>query len=149
MSSNIRLDARAALSTYVIFGFFVLPGCGVMLLDRRIQTTICFSAILILIFAWVRRFRIVVDETSLSYTSLFGGKKIVKLDDITTAHTEIGSKDRFGPVMRFELECKPPSREHQIVINMKVFSRKDLHSLFEILHDKMAKPPRISIFGRE
>ena len=109
MSSNVRLDVRAAPSTYVMGSIFALPICGVMLLDQRIQTT----------------------------------------EDITSARTEFSSKDPFGPVMRFELELKPPSVERQIVINMKVFSRKDLHSLFEILHDKMTAPPRISIFGRD
>lgn len=66
------------------------------------------------------------------------------LSDITSAKTDIGPQKLFGPFHR--LVIQPGHRRNPIVINMKVFSTRDLHALFEILGGKMIGKPRYKVF---
>jgi hypothetical protein len=122
----------------------------VILLATQVIGKVLGCAVLALGFAWIGRFRIVIDEPTLFYTSLFGGTRAVELSHIASTRTEFGSKGYpFGPVMRLVVTIAPPSEEPQIAINTKVFSRRDLRKLFDILAHKMEEPPFMSLFGRE
>lgn len=147
MSTKVILDARAAVSTYVVFGLmFGLICCFTVLVYRQCIPTILSCAVLFFIFVWIRTFRILVDGAKLSYNSLFGGKRSAQLDEIVSARTEIGIRNTFGPMYRLILKLSDSREKSQIVINMKVFRREDVVKLLGILRDKMTDQPRLSLF---
>ena len=147
MGTEVVLDARAAASTYVVFGLMFVPLCCFsILVFRQSSSTILCSSVLLLIFVWIRTYRIVVDGAELSYTSLFGGRQSVQLEEIASARTEIGIRDALGPMYRLVLELSGHAEKSQIVINMKVFRREDMATLIGILRDKMTDQPRFSLF---
>jgi hypothetical protein len=148
MRSDVRLDARAATSTYVLLGSIFGLFFGASLAARSFSLTIFLSIVGVFGVVWIRRYRIIVDCTSVTYVSLSGGRVSTRLDDIASARTAIRPRGSSGSLLRLELELTSP-KNSQINIDMKVFSRMDLKCLFELLHEKIAEPPRLSIFGRE
>ncbi len=82
----------------------------------------------------------------LSYTTLFGGTRTVELCDIESVRTEIGPQKLFGPFCRLVIEPASLSGKRPILINMKVFSAKDLQTLFGILGEKTKGNPQHSAF---
>jgi len=147
MNTRIILDIRAAASTYVVFALLFGPICFFSIaVYREYSTTILFSLVLAFIFTWIRKFRIVVDDATLSYSSLFGGRQSVQLNEIVSARTEIGTRRALDPMYRMVLELEHSAGKSPIIINMKVFRRKDIAGLVAILRDKMAEQPRLSLF---
>lgn len=146
MSTKVILDARAAVSTYVVFGLMFGPLCCLSILKfRESSATIVLSFVLLFIFVWIRTYRVVVDGAQLSYNSLFGGKQSVQLSQIVSVRTEIGIRDAFGPMYRLVLELASAKGKSQIIVNMKVFRREDMVKLTGILRDKMTEQPRLSL----
>jgi hypothetical protein len=154
-----RLTARAATSTYIVFALlclpFTLPVMKVAnqgLAYHRIEVPsdlfvmLVFPALIVLVFLWVSRFRILVSDSQLSYRTLFGGTRSLQLSQIVSARTEIGAGRSLGPFYR--LIITPKDGTSPMVINMKIFSRTDLQKLFAILHDKVAGEVRLSIFAK-
>lgn len=143
------IDARAAISTYAIWvtisGFLF-----VLYLFTNLGATpkILLGSISALTLLWIRAYRIIFDGRTITYRTLFGGTKSIELASITSARTEVGTKDRLGPMFRLVLEGSGASGEPPIVINMKPFKREDLQRLSKILEPKMVGHPRLQIFGK-
>lgn len=87
------------------------------------------------IYVWFRSFSIQVSDGTLQYHSLFGGSRVIPLSEIKRAAIEVGiSKytDRFRPLFRLSIVSKDSSFD----INLKVFNKEDLQTLFMVLHAK-------------
>ncbi len=91
----------------------------------------------VLVYLWLFSLRLVVSADSLSYTSLFRGRRTFKFSEIKRVSVECGIRecsDRFKPFVR--LVVAPTDRlEDPIYANLKVFSRRDLQLLFGALRD--------------
>ena len=108
-SSRPELSAGAALSTYLIFGaisiFVTFPPLMMTTekwADHRSDLPSDLAALLFCVglpaavFFWIRRFRIVVSNSQLSYRSLFSGTRSIALSDVKSAKTEIGMHRLLG-----------------------------------------------------
>jgi hypothetical protein len=157
------LDARAATSTYVVFGLIVAVPCLLSPIAMSIDSMsrdkshwvhdsvviIFFSAVILLTFLWIRKFRILVEDSVLSYTSLFGGTRTLNLVDIEVARTEHGPQALLGPFFRLVVQPTAFANKPPIIINMKIFSRRDLEELFVILGDKVKGEPHYSMLRKK
>jgi len=143
------LRARSCASTYIVLGSFagILLVCGFAAFLRTHDRNIVLVPLLAtaLLFSWISAFKIEVVNDVLTYRTLFGGRRSIALSLIKTAETDIGSFAALGPFYRLMLYPSDGSRP--IAINMKVFSRQDLHRVFEILGPKLTKK-KMSVFER-
>jgi hypothetical protein len=153
-TEEMRLDARAAISSYVALClipaalFLGMVICSVTTASPGWGDFVLVTGIMLLsLVLWVRGFRIVVADGKLTYHTLFR-KRIVALSDIRLAATETGGYHPLQPPLRFVLHLADPAVE-PIIINMKPFRKEDLHWLFSILGPKMKHPPKLSIFGKD
>jgi len=95
---------------------------------------------------WIGAFKLELDYPVLRYRSLFGGTKEIALSDIRKAKIEIGTKDSFGPMFRLEIYRQERGAK-PIVVNMKVFSLKDLNYLMDVLGPVFQGKRRFSVFA--
>jgi hypothetical protein len=143
--------ARACLATYVGFGamavFVVGLSAAVVVKTGRGWREILFATLCGgLLLLWVAAFRLEIHRGWLRYRTLFGGESEILLSDIAKAEIEIGAKNAFGPF--YKLVIYPESQNLKpIVVNMKIFSMKDLHHLFDELGPKLAGKRRFSVFS--
>ena len=127
-------EARAARSTWLIFGAMFGPLCTIGMFEfRETKSTVICSLILLLLVAWLSAFRITIIGRTLTYRTLFGGKKSILLDQIASVKREIGDGGPFGPIYRLAIV---PSNERiatTIVVNIKVFGKQEIGTLTQIL----------------
>ena len=93
-----------------------------------IALTVCLAFVL-----WLSAFRLQVKDGMLSYRSLLNGVRSIALSDIGGVETRVRPSEPFGPFVQLVIipSSQPPDRA--IVVNMKVFSRKDIRSLYDVL----------------
>ena len=102
ISNEGALNARAAGSTYLVFALISLPFLlPVFVLLHKYRGNIVFAApsdMLVVVFfpvaclfafIWIGSFQITVSESELSYKTLFGGKRTLTLEQISSAETVI------------------------------------------------------------
>lgn len=150
MTSSVggKLNARAAHSTYFVFGMislpFLLPVFAVLRRDwgnfslapPSDLLAICFfPAAITFVFVWIARFRITVSDLELSYRTLLAGVRTARLSDVVSVETQVGIRAPFSPPFRVVIKTRTPDRP--IVINMKVFKKRDVRRLFTLLGDKV------------
>jgi hypothetical protein len=135
---------RAGKATYYVFLIiWIVPLVLAIATVIRSPTTrslwgmVCFVFVYgICLFVWVKRFKIECGEGRLRYTCLFGGCIEVSVRDVQSAAFELGIQrycDRFLPPIRLVLTLKPNSKIRRLVINIKVFDRKQIDSLVVFL----------------
>jgi hypothetical protein len=80
----------------------------------------------LLVLLFIGMYRIEIDDTKLSYRTLFGGNRTLPFDQILS----IRAAQDYGPgesqfLPRYRLEIEPISRElyRPIVINLRIFTR--------------------------
>lgn len=135
---------RAARATYVVAGVLaaVLLLLAVMAVaarpsDRSSWEAASFIAALVaLVLAWIRAFRIEFHDGVMRYRSLFGGSRPIRLTDIQSAEVEVGVKRArisFRPTFRLVVRTRPGTGERrELVINLKVFSLPDVEALMRL-----------------
>lgn len=144
----IDIDARAAVSTYVVFTVIFMPLIVCLLLyliaekphdvdGWKILGTLVITYIIFV--TWIRAFHIKTNDGQLSYKSLFGGLTIVKISKIKSAKIVVGDYldgRMFKPFIRLELKYKQNGDAVKgIDINMKVFKLEDIHLLISFLEN--------------
>ena len=82
---------------------------------------------------WVYAFRIDVSNDILQYRTLFRGTRSIDLSSIARARTAITPRAPLGPFYRLTIYPSSDAGAKPIVINMKVFSTKDIDRLIDIL----------------
>ncbi len=100
-----------------------------------IDTFIIF-VIGIFIYLWFRSFRITVRNGILTYKQLLGKTRVIRIEDIEEAYTEIGVKkkgDEYRAFIRLMIKPKKGVNVEEFYINMKPFEEQGLRQLFEIL----------------
>jgi hypothetical protein len=160
MHEPVSLDARASVSTYVVFGLIFGIICGspitiaisTMRNGQSVHNSLVialFSLLFLLVVAWIKKFRVLIRDSMVSYTTLFGGTRELNLSDIKSARTEIGPQKLLGPFYRLVLEPVASSGKPPLVINMKVFSKKDLQLVIAVLADRIHGEPQYSVFRKK
>lgn len=84
------------------------------------------------VFFYVSRFNIKIDNERIHYRSLFSGVTYIDLSDICSVTYKVGSvkySERFLPFYRLEIK----GGGKVIMINLKVFDRKDIKLLNDFL----------------
>lgn len=147
MAEDVKIDAHAATSTYVVFA--IIFGIPVLFsfFKPGLQVRIVFGLLFCTVLLSLSRYRIVIENGILTYRSVLQ-KRFISLDKIRSARTEIGIDGPFSPMYRLVLKPERSSGEAPIVINMKMFEREDLTRVFDVLAPKMVGNPTSSIFGR-
>ena len=146
---------RACRSAYVLIGgfWFVLFLWSLYLAFHssfsQWQASIATGVVLLFLLVWLRTFEIRILDGVFCYRSLFGGTRVLKLEEIESAEIRIDLKSRVGPVYKLILWPLPTTSSKQIVVNMKVFGKEDLHRVFDILGPKLKTKRRFSIFRSE
>lgn len=128
---------RACLSAYVvlglIFGFLTLmTGIAAHAQNNMLLPFLVCAVAWFFSIVWLVSFRVGVSTNSLSYRSLFGGNRVLRLADIRSIIRESGVRqygDRFRPFVR--LVVTTVSDGQRIDINLKVFSTRDIQMLIQ------------------
>jgi hypothetical protein len=95
----------------------------------------------IILFVWVRQFSIELGNERMVYSSLFGGRKEIRLKDIESVVRSVGMRryrDRFLPPIRLEVIPKSGTNMEKLTVNAKVFDREALDVLMTYLGAKHA-----------
>jgi hypothetical protein len=146
---------RASKSAYVVFALilggpllFALP----VFFRRPLSSWKVFVlqlTALLFSYCWLWFFRLVLSKEDIHYRTLFKGTVGLAWKEISKAETIIGYGkgglwNALKPPFRLVLEPEPSLNKRAIVINLKVFNKRDLARLFEILDTKLdiAKRPR-------
>jgi len=80
-------------------------------------------------YLWFDRLSLLLDGNILRYSSLLGGTKNVRIEEIRRFEIQVGEKtygDKFRPPIRLEIEPYPSSGESPFDINMKFFELNSL-----------------------
>ena len=135
-------EARAARSTWLIFGAMFGPLCTLGMFEfRETKSTVICSLVLLSLVAWLCAFRITFDGRTLTYRTLFGGKKSILLEQIATVRREIGAGGPFSPTYRLVVEPSDERTATTIVVNVKVFGKQDIGTLTQILDGRWSVHP--------
>ena len=145
---NDGFKARTGTSTYLVLGTLIGLPFSIFLLDalrtRSWSAAALFALPVLGGTLWLLSYRLQIVNGVVTYRSLFGGKRVIPLADIRTATTATSPTAPFGPFYRLTLFPASPT-DRPVIINMKVFSRKDLQQVFDILGPKL-KERRLSVF---
>ena len=96
-----------------------------------VQLSLGISALL---FVWVMSFKVELKDNKLHYSSLFGGKRVIGLDEIRSSKYLIGPErylDRFLPLVRLRIDPKETSEVRPFSINLKVFRKGDAQQIVD------------------
>jgi hypothetical protein len=96
-------------------------------------------AIFVGVLLYLSSLRITVRDGLLSYRSLFRGTHSIKLSDIRQARVDVRllTIPSGRPPYALFIEPLPTADVKPFVINMKLFSRENLRTLFDLLGDKV------------
>src|SRR5262245_20210 len=139
-----ELDARACLSSYLTLGgiFCVLTLFGVDVAVRAPAHDWSFAyipaGILMFVVLWLVSIRLKVANGVLSYRILFWTRS-VNLADIERAETRLFRTGR-GPYRALIIYPRVGKTQKTLRMNIKVFSRKDVERLFDLLGSKFHGP---------
>lgn len=133
------MDISAGRSTYIIwFSMLSIPILIVFIailvrgfVFSVVPVLCCWGIMLFFAFFWISRFNLKIDSKSICYRKLFSGTKCIEVADIVSVKHRIGTckyTDRFLPPVRLEIKGK---RGAIIVINLKIFNRKDVESIIK------------------
>ena|SRR5579872_341963 len=146
---NARVDVWICVTSSVIAGLICSPillmtGVGILSSGYRpsldsINLAEC-AVCIVFLGVWLRSFRIVVQDATLYYSSLFTGTRRLGLHEIASVKNQRGARNLLGPFGRLVIEPLPSTGKAPITINEKAFSRRDLHRLHAILSDGPALP---------
>lgn len=150
---ELTLSIGAAPSAYLIFSLiFGSMAILALLADRRSTGFPAASLIAIAIFVaflvWLKAFRLQVKDGILSYRSLFNGTRSMAVNDICGVETKLGISQPSGPFVQLIIKALPQRGEKPIVVNLKVFSRKDISNLHGLLKENNIGNPgnRLDVF---
>ena len=137
------LYMRPEKSTYitiaVLFGWLPLLALYAAFFQQRMNPGVLAFACALpaLAFAWAAAFKVEVRDQVLTYRTLFGGTRVIPLEEIKRARARQSYKkgdNRLQPPFRLEIEPIATSTTPKFAINTKVFSSYDLKKLYFILH---------------
>lgn len=147
-----KLEVRYSKGSLVIAESFVLllTIMGIMsYISSKINdvliVTICIIIFGIFVYLWFRSFRIIVEEGVLTYKQLLGRNRIIRIEDIEEAYTEIGVKhkgDEYRAFIRLMIKPKKGCGVEGFYINLKPFEEKGIRQLFDILPMRKGKESR-------
>ncbi len=137
--STFRL--RGAKSSLVILETLVLVPFGICLAAAFRQPGMWIACALLLaagifIFLWFESIVIEVKDGQLRYRSLFGGTKLLSMDEIKETRLEVGIqkyRDRFRPPYRLVVVPRSHVGVAPFDINLRIFSRRDIENLVALL----------------
>jgi hypothetical protein len=127
----------ASIGGYVIFGA-IWGGCLAIAIYDGIPANVVVALAMLLFFAvWLSRYRIILSAEKISYRSLFGGTRTIRIVDIGHAFVRNGisakrqSKLSLGTIV---IEPVEGANCPQMLINPKPFSRGGLRKLLNFLN---------------
>lgn len=143
---------RASRSTYwVVLFIWLAPALLVasatvqhLAIESAWQMTGFVTTYGVLLWVWVRKFRLEIGDGKIAYTSLFGGHREIRAAEIESVVRSIGIvryRDRFSPPLRLEIIPKGTSTAQKVVINAKVFDRKSVDCLLQYLEEENCLTP--------
>ncbi len=135
---EINLSIGAAPSAYLIFSLiFASMAVLGLLADRRSAgfpgASLITIAIFVAFLVWLKAFRLQVRDGVFSYRSLFTGTQSMRMSDICGVETKLSISDSLGPFVQLVIKASPQHGEKPIIVNLKVFSRKDINTLHDLL----------------
>lgn len=141
-NSNVKaLTLRACGSAYLLFSLIGgIPLTLSLLLALKEpsfwQPVGIFFFALVISFLWLRSVRLELTDDTIRYSTLFRRSSSLSLHEIHKAEIKAGLgnySDRFRPTVRLVIEPFPFVRKPPMVVNVKVFSRRDIHLLLDVL----------------
>lgn len=142
--THLPLDMQASRGSYaMLLSCLALPLLICLLAARKqpsmwLPASICFGA-MGFVALWLRSFRVSVTEDAIIYSSLFGGRRSVRIEDIESAEIEVGNPrywDRLKPPFRLVIRPRQGVSAPALAINLKVFDKSDIAQLLSLLRVK-------------
>lgn len=147
-NDSVCLLLRACPSAYIVF--IVITGFPLLLsiiaMYKKYDPSL-WALILVLIFImllsiiWLRVYKVILSDDSITYYSLFGGCKTIKILDIENIRVIFGGY-KYPHIFRpmFSLIIWPISLSKKpIFINVKVFDKQGISELVRIIELKINK----------
>jgi len=102
---------------------------------------------------WLSRFRVSMSGEVLSHRSLFGGTRSLRFTEIQSAEInadiEFKTQERLAPLFKLILWPEPITGKKPLIINMKVFGKRDLTRVLDLLGPKLKTERRFSMSSNE
>jgi hypothetical protein len=136
----MALDARVSTMMYVLFGllvgFALVFHLTIAILHQGVPwvefAVIGFLSLLLLLgMVCLRRVRILIDESTLSYTPPLSRTRVIRFAEIESATLRVAQRNLQRLVLVAET-ANQPSRS-RVIISLEFFSKRDLKLLFGIL----------------
>jgi hypothetical protein len=93
-----------------------------------------------LFYLWLGYHKLELLNNSITYRTLLCGTSSLGFSEMDKMGVQMGCSkysDRFRPTMRLVIELKPSTNKPHLVVNLKVFSKKDLIRLDHYLNSKL------------
>jgi hypothetical protein len=149
------LVIRACAFTYVVFGLMfgvtLVLGIASLLRGPGLLGAVALNLLLLILsFVWIASFKFVVTNRSISYRTLFTGTRSFALSEIEKCGLAIGDETywerfKFKPPIRLVIQPRQATGKKPISVNLKVFSKRDVLWLIEVL----VRQPRKTGFSRQ
>ena len=146
MDDKKSLEVRAGLSTLIVFlcmtlPFFLLFAWLYVFRRAEVGPVVLAGGLCVLVVLWWRSFRLEIDETSISYRTLFGGTRRLSLSDVAHVVHIVDFRSRgFRPPIRLEVYARQSQSRPAFDISMKVFTLGDVARIDGALAPFIAHP---------
>ena len=105
----------------------------------KFMAAICTTAIAT--FLWLFSFKIELSDEDITYRTMWNYFRPYSLSfaDIGKAVMKVGTikySDRFKPTVRMELKPKRGIQKRTMIINLKIFDKKEMKYVFDFLQSK-------------
>lgn len=149
--SKLNAILRPSITSYLVFGLVPMSAFVISFLAftlGEIKDGFGFPMFLLLVSFGVvisiARFRITIHGDMLAYRSLFHADRGLRLSEIARARVDVRIFNRtnreyftFAPPFALVVEPYPEVKDEPLIINLRIFSRKDLAQLFDFFGGKL------------
>ncbi len=146
---QLRTSRGVFVSWALVYGWTPLIYLALAIKDPHVlrdsSALVIFAIVfgsMILMFLWLRAFTLTIDAGSITYSTLFGGRRSIALHDVARIEWKFWygqGSEIMKPPIRLEVTPKSNRSASAITINAKVFDRKGLAQFVEFVEQHIER----------
>jgi len=144
----MKWGARTSTAVYLLFGLIVVAALGFHLIIALLHHGVpwieflligLFSPTFLIGMICLARVRLLIGDSTLSYTPALGRTRVFSLAEIESAKLQVGQRNRQRLVL--VPKSATDSSKSPVIINLEFFSNNDQETLFAILDERIEGEP--------